>query len=67
MSYAEEKVKGISDQILGSFEDLRNIFSTRVVNTLNEELLKILNRLEISKITTKEFWEQAKKKSVMSM
>ncbi|MBY9019174.1 MAG: hypothetical protein KGD66_10125, partial [Candidatus Lokiarchaeota archaeon] len=67
VSYAEEKVKGISDQILGSFEDLRNIFSTRVVNTLNEELLKILNRLEISKITTKEFWEQAKKKSVMSM
>ncbi|MCJ7647611.1 MAG: hypothetical protein MUP85_03260, partial [Candidatus Lokiarchaeota archaeon] len=67
VTYAEEKVKGISDQILASFEDLRNIFSTRVVNTLNEELLKILNRLEISKITTKEFWEQAKKKSVMSM
>ncbi|MHA1701479.1 MAG: hypothetical protein ACTSWK_04340 [Promethearchaeota archaeon] len=67
VSYAEEKVKGISDQILGSFEDLRNIFSTRVVNTLNEELLKILNRLEISQITTNEFWDQAKKKSVMSM
>jgi len=67
VSYAEEKVKGISDQILGSFEDLRNIFSTRVVNTLSEELLKILNRLEISQITTKEFWDQAKKKSVMSM
>ena len=67
VSYAEEKVKGISDQILGSFEDLRNIFSTRVVNTLSEELLKILNRLEISQVTTKEFWDQAKKKSVMSM
>ena len=67
VSYAEEKVKGISDQILGSFEDLRNIFSTRVVNTLSEELLKILKRLEISQITTKEFWDQAKKKSVMSM
>jgi len=67
VSYAEEKVKGISDQILGSFEDLRNTFSTRVVNTLNDELAKILKRLEISQITTKEFWDQAKKKSVMSM
>ena len=64
---AEERVKGISDQILQSFADLRNIFSTRVVNTLNEELLKILNRLEISQVTTKEFWDQAKKKSIMSM
>lgn len=67
VTYAEEKVKGISDQILGSFEDLKNTFTTRVVNTLSEELLKILNRLEISQITTREFWEQAKKKSVMSM
>ena len=67
VSYAEEKVKGISDQILSSFENLRNTFSTRVVNKLSEELLKILNRLEISQITTREFWDQAKKKSVMSM
>ena len=67
VSYAEEKVKGISDQILQSFADLRNIFSTRIVNTLSEELLKILKRLEISQITTKEFWDQAKKKSIMSM
>ncbi|TFG17191.1 MAG: hypothetical protein EU533_08475 [Promethearchaeota archaeon] len=67
VSQAEEKVKGISNQILDSFEDLRDTFSTRVVNTLSEELLKILNRLEISQITTQEFWEQAKKKSIMSM
>jgi len=67
VSYAEEKVKGISDQILQSFADLRNMFSTRIVNTLSEELLKILRRLEISQITTKEFWDQAKKKSIMSM
>jgi NADH:ubiquinone oxidoreductase subunit C len=67
VSHAEEKVKGISDQILQSFGDLRNIFSTRVVNTLNEELLNILNRLEISQVTTREFWDQAKKKSIMSM
>ncbi len=65
--YAEEKVGGISNQILSSFEDLRNIFSSRVVNTLNQELMKILERLEISQITTKEFWDQAKKKSLMSM
>ena len=67
VSQAEEKVKGISDQILASFGDLRDIFSTRVVSTLSEELLNILNRLEVSQITTQEFWEQAKKKSITSM
>jgi hypothetical protein len=64
---AEQKVKGISDQILLSFQDLRNTFSTKVVDTLNQELAKILERLSISQITTQEFWDQAKKKSLMTM
>ena len=64
---AEEKVRGISDQILLSFQDLRNTFSTKVVDTLNQELLKILERLSISQVTTQEFWDQAKKKSLMTM
>jgi hypothetical protein len=64
---AEEKVRGISDQILLSFQDLRNTFSTKVVDTLNQELSKILERLSISQVTTQEFWDQAKKKSLMTM
>ncbi|MFX0059634.1 MAG: hypothetical protein ACFE85_15790 [Candidatus Hodarchaeota archaeon] len=67
VTIAEEKVKGISDAILVSFQDLRNTFSTKVVDTLNQELTKILDRLSISQVTTQEFWEQAKKKSLMTM
>jgi len=67
VTFAEEKVDGISNQILNSFKELRNIFSSRVVDALNQELSNILKRLEISQITTKEFWDQAKKKSLMSM
>lgn len=67
VSQAETSVKGISDQILSSFADLRNTFTSRVVNTLSDELSKILDRLTISQITTQEFWEQAKKKSITSM
>jgi NADH:ubiquinone oxidoreductase subunit C len=67
VTYAEEKVEGISNEIMSSFKDLRDTFSSRVVNTLEQELLKILKRLEISQVTTKEFWDQAKKKSLMSM
>ncbi|MFW9948979.1 MAG: hypothetical protein ACFFKA_02490 [Candidatus Thorarchaeota archaeon] len=67
VTIAEEKVKGISEAILLSFQELRNIFSTKVVDTLNRELSKILERLSTSKITTQEFWDQAKKKSLMTM
>jgi len=67
VTYAEEKVKGISDDIMESFSALKNTFSVKVVDTLNQELSKILERLDISETTTEEFWEQAKKKTVMSM
>jgi len=67
VTVAEQKVKGISDAIILSFQDLRNVFSTKVVDTLNQELTKILDRLSVSQITTQEFWDQAKKKSLMTM
>ncbi|MFX1408454.1 MAG: hypothetical protein ACFFBW_15995 [Promethearchaeota archaeon] len=67
VTIAEQRVKGISDAILLSFQDLRNIFSTKVVDTLNQELAKIIDRLSVSQITTQEFWDQAKKKSLMTM
>ncbi|MFX0011639.1 MAG: hypothetical protein ACFE9R_15105, partial [Candidatus Hermodarchaeota archaeon] len=67
VNVAEEKIKGISDAILLSFQELRDIFSTKVVDTLNQELTKILDRLSVSQVTTQEFWDQAKKKSLMTM
>lgn len=64
---AEENLSGISEIILRSFTDLKNDFSTRVIKTFEEVLEKILNRLEISDITTREFWERAKRISLLTM
>jgi len=64
---SEEKLKGISDNVFNSFGELRDTFSTKVIDTLNQELLSILKRLEISEVTTQEFWDQARKKTLMTM
>jgi len=64
---AEENLSGISETILKSLTDLKNDFSTRVIKTFEEVLDKILKRLEISDITTREFWERAKRISLLTM
>ncbi|MFX1374249.1 MAG: hypothetical protein ACFFA0_00415 [Promethearchaeota archaeon] len=58
---AEEKIDGLSGDIFQSFGNIREIFSKGIVDTLNNTLNDILNRLELSEKTTKEFWEQSKK------
>ncbi|MFW9897545.1 MAG: hypothetical protein ACFFD7_17200, partial [Candidatus Thorarchaeota archaeon] len=58
---AEERIDGISGDIFKSFGNVREIFSKGIVDTLDNTLNDILNRLEISEKTTKEFWEQSKK------
>ena len=64
---AEEKIGGISGGIFQSFGNIKDIFSREIVDTLNNTLEDILKRLEISEITTKEFWEQAKRGSLFTM
>ncbi|MFX1278485.1 MAG: hypothetical protein ACFFA3_03660 [Promethearchaeota archaeon] len=58
---AEKKIDGLSGDIFQSFGNIREIFSKGIVDTLNNTLDDILNRLELSEKTTKEFWEQSKK------
>lgn len=58
---AEERIDGISGGIFESFGDLKDIFSKGIVDTLDNTLSDILKKLELSEITTKEFWEQSKK------
>lgn len=64
---AEEKIGGISGGIFQSFGNIKDIFSREIVDTLNNTLEDILKRLEISEITTKEFWDQAKRGSLFTM
>jgi hypothetical protein len=64
---AEEKIGGISGGIFQSFGNIKEIFSKEIVDTLNNTLNDILQRLEISEGTTREFWEQAKRGSLFTM
>lgn len=64
---AEEKLEGISESIFESFGVLRGTFTSRVIESLDTELGKVMERLEISKIATNEFWEQAKQVSLFTM
>jgi hypothetical protein len=67
ISMAGEKISGISDGVSDSFSSLRNTFSTKIIDTLEGVLDKILKRLEISQITTREFWDKARTASSFTM
>ncbi|MHA1986789.1 MAG: hypothetical protein ACW98D_09135 [Promethearchaeota archaeon] len=58
---AEKRIDGLSGDIFKSFGNVREIFSKGILDTLDNTLNDILNRLELSEKTTKEFWEQSKK------
>ena len=58
---AEAKIEGLSGDIFQSFGNVREIFSKGILDTLDNTLSDILNRLEVSEKTTREFWEQSKK------
>ena len=64
---SEEKLRIISENIFQSIDELKTIFSTKVIDALNEQLANILNKLEISQTITNEFWNQAKKVSLFTM
>ncbi|NVM37092.1 MAG: hypothetical protein HWN81_15955 [Candidatus Lokiarchaeota archaeon] len=64
---AEERIDGLSGGIFQSFGSIKDIFSKGIVDTLDNTLSDILRRLEISEITTREFWDQAKGKRGFTM
>ncbi len=57
---AEQRIDGLSGGIFQSFDNIKDIFGKGIVDTLDNTLSDILNRLEVSEITTREFWDQAK-------
>ena len=64
---AEERIDGLSGGIFESFGNIKDIFGKGIVDTLDNTLSDIMNRLEVSEITTREFWEQAKGKRGITM
>ncbi|MFX0020750.1 MAG: hypothetical protein ACFE9S_00370 [Candidatus Hermodarchaeota archaeon] len=64
---AEERIDGLSGGIFESFGNIKDIFGKGIVDTLDNTLSDIMSRLEVSEITTREFWEQAKGKRGITM
>ncbi|MFW9939083.1 MAG: hypothetical protein ACFFD5_15665 [Candidatus Thorarchaeota archaeon] len=64
---AEEKIESLSGTTFESLGDLRDVFSTQIVSTLDNTLSDILKRLEISEKVTNDFWDQAKKGTGFTM
>ncbi len=59
VTMAEEKLGGMSEGVFESFDNLKDTFSSKIVESLNNILNDILERLEVSEMATKQFWEQA--------
>jgi len=64
---AEERIDGLSGGIFESFGNIKDIFGKGIVETLDNTLSDILNKLEVSEITTREFWDQAKGRRGITM
>lgn len=61
VTMAEGKLGGISEKVFDSFDGLKEIFTKRVINALNDILNNILERLELSEKAIEQFWAQAVK------
>ncbi len=64
---AEQRIDGLSGGIFESFGNIKDIFGKGIVDTLDNTLSDIMKRLEVSEITTREFWEQAKGRRGITM
>jgi len=67
VSVAEEKINTIYSDVFDSIGDFKSLFTNQVVNTIDETLNEILNRLEMQESMTQQFWDQAKKRSTITM
>jgi hypothetical protein len=67
INVAQGKIEEISEGIFRSMGKLKEIFSERVVDTIQKTLDDILKRLKINEITTEEFWKQARRVSSFTM
>jgi hypothetical protein len=61
VTLAEKKLGGITENVFNSFDGLKEVFSSKIIATLNDLLANIIDKLEASEKATTEFWDQAKK------
>jgi len=67
VNVAEDKINTIYSDIFDSIGDFKSLFTNQVVNTIDDTLDEILNRLRMQEAMTEQFWEQAKRRSTITM
>ncbi len=63
----ESKLSDVRSDILGTFDELKNVFKDEIFETLQSDILKrIFQQLELSEKTMQEFWDRARRASLLS-
>jgi len=63
----DNRIKSVYSDITGGIEDLKTMFQNEIFQTLQRDIINnILSQLELSESTMKEFWERAKKASLLT-
>ncbi len=61
------RVSQVYDDVMQGIEDLKNLFQKEIFETIqNDLILNIINQLEMSEATMREFWERSKQTSLLS-
>jgi len=61
------RVSQVYDDVMQGIADLKNLFQKEIFETIqNDLILNIINQLEMSEATMREFWERSKQTSLLS-
>ena len=63
----EVRIRGVHKEIKATIDELRSLFTQEIYEKLQKEVLfNIVNQLEMSEATMREFWERSKKASLLT-
>ncbi|TXT60694.1 MAG: hypothetical protein BAJALOKI3v1_880017 [Promethearchaeota archaeon] len=61
------RIKTVYNDITGGIQELKSMFQKEIFQTLQQDIItNILNQLQLSESTMKEFWERARKASLLT-
>jgi sugar-specific transcriptional regulator TrmB len=63
----DKRISTVYNDITGGIQDLKAMFQKEIYETLQKDIItNILNQLQLSESTMREFWERAKKASLLT-
>ncbi|MBN1802305.1 MAG: hypothetical protein JW891_12410 [Candidatus Lokiarchaeota archaeon] len=63
----DSRISSVHSDVMQGIEDLKNLFQKEVFETIQDDIVvNIINQLEMSEATMREFWEKSKLTSLLS-